>query len=556
MWALGHERGANSMSKPWIALTVGLCLTGAADAQTGPSDPTAGPAASYAVEGLVLGSKVKLGSSMYRDYKCGPSEQFDGFTWCQKTSRDSERRGSFEASYSILHAKDGTVVYANRTQQPAFFGRGETDSDIQNYTRKIGGSPQITKVPLRSGALDAVLATWGGAELEPLDNDSVKLLAEGKSPKKGFLIDFLGNFTRSAQEGLPIYRIIGGPGFVWVASFDRKGRGTLRFAAIDASALQPGPVAIPPAPAAAPPAPVATQPAAVTTQPEPPAATQPAPPAAPRPPDVPREAASTPRHEEQRPSPSGVELAAAVKAKEDAEAAAARLRAELAEAARERTEAEIARADAQRLAQQARRDAEIARKEFEAATNDANAAKDEIERLKADGGKSPTYVKEAVLSGLFTALVLLLGMSVLSRMRGASPKEPAVPERADDEPELRKDDVEGALIPLSTASVGPAETEPSIDQDDLVKQLAKTLGVEDSAPPFTPNVPIDADGDQPPIGPPEQAVAHAADAKGPMPSQKLPDAEAVSSAEHDREEAPRSSVPATASSEADAAKSA
>jgi hypothetical protein len=561
MWALGDERGANSMSKPWIALTVGLCLTGAANAQTGPGDPTAGPAASYAVEGLVLGSKVKLGSSMYREYKCGPSEQFDGFTWCQKTSRESERRGSFEASYSILHAKDGTVVYANRTQQPAFFGRGETDSDIQNYTRKIGEAPRITKVPLRSGALDAVLATWGGAELEPLDDDSVKVLAEGKSPKKGFLIDFLGNFARSAQEGLPIYRIIGGPGFVWVASFDRKGRGTLRFAAVDASAFQPGlaatpPAAAPPSPAAAPPAPAATQPAAVTTPPEPPAATQPAPPAAPRPPDVPREAASTPRHEEQRPSPSGVELAAVMKAKEDAEAAVARLRAELAQATREKTEAEIARADAQRLAQQARRDAEIARKEFEAATNDANAAKDEIERLKADGGKSPTYVKEAVLSGLFTALVLLLGRLVFFRMRGSSPKEPAVPERTDDEPELRKDDVEGALIPLSTASVGPAETEPSIDQDDLVKQLAKTLGVEDSAPPFTPNVPIDADGDQPPIGPPEQAAAKAPDAQGPMPSERLPDAQAISSAEHDREEAARSSVPATASSEAGAAKSA
>ncbi len=512
------------MSKLWIALTVALYLTGAANAQVGPSGQTAGPAATYAVEGLVLGSRVKLESSMYREYKCGSSEQFDGFIWCQKTRRDSERRGPFEASYSILHSKDGTVVYANRTQQPAFFDRSETERDIQNYSRKIGESPRTTRMPLRSGTLDAVLATWGSAELEPLDNDSVKLLAEGKSPKKGFLIDFLGNFTRSAQEGLPIYRIVGGPGFVWVASFDRKGRGTLRFAAIDASAFQPGPVA--------------TQPAPVATQP----------------PNVPQYSANTPQYEEQRPSQSGIELATAIKAKEGAEAAVAQLRAELAGATREKTEAEIARAEAQRLAQEARRDAEIARKEFEAATNDANAAKDEIERLKADGGKSPTYVKEAVLIGILTALILFLGMSAFSRMLSASPKASAVPGKTDDDLELRKDDVEGALIPLSTVSVSSAETESPIDQDDLVKQLAKTLGVEDSAPPFTANVPIDADCDQPPIERQEQTAANAPDAKGSMPSGRLPDSEALSSPEYDRGEVSRSSVPATANSEADEAK--
>jgi TPR repeat protein len=53
------------------------------------------------------------------------------------------------------------------------------------------------------------------------------------------LIDFLGNFVRSAKEGLPIYRIEDGPGFVWRASFDLNGRGSFRFAAVDASELSP-----------------------------------------------------------------------------------------------------------------------------------------------------------------------------------------------------------------------------------------------------------------------------------------------------------------------------
>src|SRR5262249_61962807 len=102
------------MNRPWIALTVGLYLTGAASAQVAPGDPAAGPQPTYAVETVVLGSRVKLQSSMYREYKCGASEQFDGFTWCQKSRRDKERRGAFEASYSVLHATDGAGVYAHR----------------------------------------------------------------------------------------------------------------------------------------------------------------------------------------------------------------------------------------------------------------------------------------------------------------------------------------------------------------------------------------------------------------------------------------------------------
>ena len=104
-------------------------------------------------------------------------------------------------------------------------------------------------MPPRPELAHGILATWGGVVLEPLDNESLKNLAEGKrSTKKGYLIDFIGNFSRSAQEGLPVYRLSGGAGFVWVASYDQKGRGILRFAAIDASVMSPQLVATQPAP--------------------------------------------------------------------------------------------------------------------------------------------------------------------------------------------------------------------------------------------------------------------------------------------------------------------
>jgi len=100
------------------------------------------------------------------------------------------------------------------------------------------------KMPHQSGLPDGLIAVWGRVTLEPLDQESIKALGDGKNPKKGFLIDYLRNFTRSAKEGLPIYRIGGGPGFIWAASFDQKGRGTLRLAAVDVSGFSPSPAPI------------------------------------------------------------------------------------------------------------------------------------------------------------------------------------------------------------------------------------------------------------------------------------------------------------------------
>jgi hypothetical protein len=226
-------------------------------------------AAEYAVDGLAVGTQLNFGSASYREYKCSPSEQFDGFIWCQKARTDKERRGSYIAGYSLLHSQDGNISYINRSQEPAFFNPKEAELDIQRYSRKLGESPRIMKMPHRNGLPDGVIAVWGKITLEPLDQESVKILADGKNPKKGFLIDYLRNFTRSAQEGLPIYRIDGGPGFIWAASFDQKGRGTLRSAAVQVSGFSPPPAPAPVVQTAAaqqeplpPPAPVAVQTAA------------------------------------------------------------------------------------------------------------------------------------------------------------------------------------------------------------------------------------------------------------------------------------------------------
>ena len=134
---------------------------------------------------FVLGAQVPFDSAAYRDYRCGPSEQFDGFTWCQKTRQGGERRGAFRVTQSMLHSRDGKITYINRQQDPVFFDGNDAEEDMRSFSRKIGSQPRVTKVPRRQGAPEGILALWGQVAIEPLDAESIKILADGKSPQEG-----------------------------------------------------------------------------------------------------------------------------------------------------------------------------------------------------------------------------------------------------------------------------------------------------------------------------------------------------------------------------------
>jgi hypothetical protein len=420
------------------ALTACLLVAAAAEAQMRPAGTGPHQLAKYAVDGRALGSRIDSAGAM-RDYKCIPSEQFNGFTWCQRTSRERERRGAFDASYSVLHAKDGTVVYLNRHQQPAFFDAAEAERDIQKYGRLFGEAAHISKMPHRSGAPEATIATWGRIELEPLDGDSVKLLAEGKSPKKGFLLDYLGNLSRSAQEGLPIFRIRGSAGFAWAASFDQKGRGTLRMVAIDASALPAEPATIP----------------------------QPASPAA-------ADAADSGEQ------PATVPMATAVPAVTESDAAAggtaARLESELAQARQERAEAEEA-------ARVARTDAEAARSEMAAARIAATAAAAEIDRQKPAAVAPSAYLDRSNAAAMATAAVAVLIIGVWLGFRLGRWWATA---RARSNADAHTQKVGEEALQSATKP-----TAAGVDQDGLVRELGKQLGLEEAPSPSLAAAPPD-----------------------------------------------------------------
>jgi hypothetical protein len=189
----------------------------------------------YSIGELFLGEKVSRGDAARLGYNCAGSKKFDDFSWCMKDGNEAEPRGRFKASYSMMLDRDGKIVYLNRYQEPAYWGANEAKDDIQRYSKKVGEEARVIHLPARPG-LQGTLATWGKVELERISGDELDLLAADKPLPKGIAIDFIGNFTKSARQGLPIYRLAGGAGFVWAGSYNDQGRGTLRFAAVNASA--------------------------------------------------------------------------------------------------------------------------------------------------------------------------------------------------------------------------------------------------------------------------------------------------------------------------------
>ena len=196
----------------------------------------------YVVDGLALGERVNFGSAIYSAYECNPSDQFPGFTWCQRKRQEARGRQRVLLSNSILHGSDGTAAYINRSIQPAFLRENEVKQEMGRLSSRFGESARTLNMPVRQGLPQAVIASWGKVKLVEIDAKTMSFLAAGESPRAGLLVDFLGDLQKSAKLGLPVYRLSGGAGYVWNGSFDRKGIGHLRFLAVDTSALSSEPV--------------------------------------------------------------------------------------------------------------------------------------------------------------------------------------------------------------------------------------------------------------------------------------------------------------------------
>ena len=222
---------------------------GAPDQVPAPGPATALKKAAYSVAGMQLGNNVGVGSSDYRDFTCAPVQQYPGFTGCQRQTAERSRRRRILESTSFLHAPDGSAVYIDQNLDPVAMDENDANDEISRLSESLG---KATLYPTQStkGVPSGLIATWGAVSLQPLDPARTAALAAGTDDKPGILLDTIGNPQRSAQLSLPLYRLGGGAGYVWMANWNGRGRGVLRMLAIDASRLpgaaaEPSPIADP-----------------------------------------------------------------------------------------------------------------------------------------------------------------------------------------------------------------------------------------------------------------------------------------------------------------------
>jgi hypothetical protein len=184
-------------------------------------------ASPYAIDGL------RLGTTFNRTwgFQCKPSEQFADCTFC----RHNGGRGRAQSITKVLYDRNGALGYMSREVRPALFGDNDIPNEIKRLSSRFGPVARQIRVPDRDGIENIRIAIWGELELEEIEPGR---LAEMQSPRaQAVLIDHLGDIERSKRLGMPVYRLKGGPGFLWLASSDEDGRGHLRFLMFDATVL-------------------------------------------------------------------------------------------------------------------------------------------------------------------------------------------------------------------------------------------------------------------------------------------------------------------------------
>jgi hypothetical protein len=191
----------------------------------------------FIVDGLSLGQAIYPESSTYKGYTCRLSHDFAGYTWCEYQNNRSGKFVIYKSSVMLLHSSSNRLVFITEAIAPAYFAPGDVDREIARISKGFNQSARTMSADAKPGLPHAILAAWGDVTLTPLDQAALDALRRGDVIHRGLIADFIGDARESARKGLPVFSLGGGLGFLWGASFNDDGKGTLRDSAVDASEL-------------------------------------------------------------------------------------------------------------------------------------------------------------------------------------------------------------------------------------------------------------------------------------------------------------------------------
>ena len=199
---------------PGIQRVFSECARDAGSAAKGMLIPVAATSSAsdnpdFVVDGLAVGAPVHPDSAVYKTYKCTPSDQFPGFTWCATKHHMRGKFGPYDSWVTILHSDANILVFILQEIVPAYFSPGDAETEIDRLSQHFGQAARVLNGDPRPDAPHSVIAAWGDVTLTPLDESIMGALRRGETITAGLLIDFLAGSQKSAREGLPVFHLGG-----------------------------------------------------------------------------------------------------------------------------------------------------------------------------------------------------------------------------------------------------------------------------------------------------------------------------------------------------------
>ena len=141
---------------------------------------------------------------------------------CNWRREERPQTGKITLTNSILHDTDGTALYINQSVELAILDGGAVDAEIERLSRRFQERACVTRVTAKNGLPAAVIAQWGQVRLEPLDQENIRAWLPDESRETASSSTSSRISKNPPGEGLPVFRIGGGPGYIWSARYDRS----------------------------------------------------------------------------------------------------------------------------------------------------------------------------------------------------------------------------------------------------------------------------------------------------------------------------------------------
>jgi hypothetical protein len=122
-------------------------------------------ASSYVVEGVTLGERIQFDKPTYRSYGCKPSDDFEGFTWCERTQTRTTSLGRGTFSTTIMHSGDGTTAYLMANIAPVTLKQSDARAEIDSLSKELNEQPRKIEWYGSPSSPTAVISVWGKIEL-------------------------------------------------------------------------------------------------------------------------------------------------------------------------------------------------------------------------------------------------------------------------------------------------------------------------------------------------------------------------------------------------------